>query len=202
MSAKTRNIMLIVGAFLVFAVFGWFVVLPRLQPAVFNGQVIQSGAPAPAVTLEGPGGEPVSLTDFEDKVVVMYFGYTWCPDVCPVTLSKLANVKEMLGEDGDEVQVVMITVDPERDTSAVLEEYMAHFDPTFIGLTGDPADINRIATIYGVYYEPEDSTSAVGYLVNHTSTLMVVDKSGELKLILPFDLTEEQVAADLARFLG
>ena len=202
MSARTRKIMLIVIGFLVFAVFAWFIVLPRLQPTPFNGQVIQSGAPAPAVALEGPGGEPVALTDFDDKVVVMYFGYTSCPDVCPVTLSKLANVKEMLGEDGDDVQVVMITVDPERDTTEVLEAYMAHFDPTFIGLTGDPADINRIATVYGVYYEPEDSTSAIGYLVNHTSTLMVVDKSGELKLILPFDLTEEQVAADLARFIG
>jgi len=202
MSSRTRNIMLIVGGFAIFAVFAWFIVLPRLQPAVFNGQVIQSGAPAPAVALEGPGGKPVSLTDFEDKVVVMYFGYTSCPDVCPVTLSKLAKVKEILGEDGDDMQVVMVTVDPERDTADVLEKYMAHFDPTFIGLTGDPADINRIATVYGVYYEPEESTSALGYLVNHTSTLMVVDKSGELKLIFPFDLTDEQVAADLARFVG
>jgi len=184
------------------AVFAWFVVLPRLQPAVFNGQVIQSGAPAPAVVLEGPDGQPVSLTDFEGKVVVMYFGYTYCPDVCPVTLSKLARVRELLGEDADDVQVVMVTVDPERDSAEVLETYMSHFDPTFIGLTGDPSDINRIATVYGVYYEPEESTSSVGYLVNHTATLMVIDKDGELKLILPFDLTDEQVAADLARFVG
>lgn len=202
MSTRTRNIMVIVAGFVVIAIFAWFIVLPRLQPAVFNGQVIQSGAPAPAVVLEGPGGQPVSLTDFEGKVVVMYFGYTYCPDVCPVTLSKLARVRELLGEDADDVQVVMVTVDPERDTSEVLETYMSHFDPTFIGLTGDPSDINRIATVYGVYYEPEESTSSVGYLVNHTATLMVIDKDGELKLILPFDLTEEQVATDLARFVG
>lgn len=202
MSSTTRNITLIVVAFFGFALVSWFIVLPRLQPPVFHGQVIQSGAPAPEVVLEGPGGEPVSLRAFNDKVVVMYFGYTYCPDVCPVTLSKLAKVKEILGDDGDEIQVVMVTVDPERDTPDVLEEYMAHFDPTFVGLTGDPADINRIATVYGVYYEPEKSTSAVGYLVDHTATLMVVDKDGELKLVLPFDLTEEQVAADLARFVG
>ena len=202
MSTRKRNIMLIVWAFIGVFLFAWFIVLPRLQPAVFNGQVIQGGAPAPAVALEGPGGQPVSLRDFEGKVVVMYFGYTYCPDVCPVTLSKLATVKEMLGEDGEDMQVVMVTVDPERDTTDVLEKYMSHFDPTFIGLTGDPSDINRIATVYGVYYEPQESTSALGYLVDHTSTLMVVDKSGELKLILPFDLTEEQVAADLARFVG
>ena len=201
MNSKTRSILLIVAGFGIVVVFAWIMVLPRLQPAVFNGQVIQSGAPAPAVLLEGPGGEPVSLTDFEDKVVVMYYGYTSSPDVCPVTLSKLATVKEMLGEDGDDMQVVMVTVDPERDTTDVLEKYMSHFDPTFIGLSGDPADINRIATVYGVYYEPQESTSALGYLVDHTSTLMVVDKAGELKLILPFDLTEEQVAEDLARFV-
>jgi protein SCO1/2 len=92
----------------------------------------------------------------------MYFGYTSCPDVCPVTLSKLAEVREMLGDDADDVQVVMITVDPERDTTEVLENYMSHFDPTFIGLTGDSSHINRIATVYGVYYEPEESTSALG----------------------------------------
>ena len=82
------------------------------------------------------------------------------------------------------------------------QEYTTAFDPTFIGLTGVPADIDRIATTYGVYYQANDSTSAAGYLVDHTSTVMVVDRSGELKLVIPFDATDEQVAADLAYLVG
>lgn len=180
----------------------WFLVLPRLQPHVFYGQVIQSGSPAPSVELVGPGGAPVALTDFEDQVVVMYFGYTFCPDVCPITLAKLDRARTMLGEDAEHVQVVMITVDPERDTVEKLEKYTANFDPSFIGLTGDIEDIDRIATTYGVYYAAAETDSAAGYLVDHTSTVLVVDRSGELKLIIPFDATDEQVAADLAYLLG
>ena len=79
---------------------------------------------------------------------------------------------------------------------------MANFDPSFIGLTGDPADIDRIATIYGIYYKAQESTSAAGYLVDHTSTVMIIDKSGELKLLIPYDATDEQVAADLRYLVG
>ena len=103
---------------------------------------------------QGDSSSTEMVSRFEDKVVVMHFGYTSCPDVCPVTLSKLAEVREMLGDDADNVQVVMITDDPERDTTEVLENYMSHFDPTFIGLTGDPSDINRIASVYGATTNP------------------------------------------------
>lgn len=202
MSTRLRlGIGIVAAAALLFAAF-FFLILPRLQPHVFYGQVIQSGSPAPAVELIGPGGQPVALTDFEDQVVVMYFGYTFCPDVCPITLAKLDRARDLLGEDKEDVQVVMITVDPERDTVEKLEEYTANFDPSFIGLTGDIADIDRIATTYGVYYASQETTSAAGYLVDHTSTVMVVDRSGELKLVIPFDATDEQVAADLAYLLG
>jgi protein SCO1/2 len=179
----------------------WFLVLPRLRPHVFNAQVIQ-GVAAPSVSLEGPGGEPVALTDFEDKVVVVYFGYTFCPDVCPITLAKVARARDMLGDAGEDVQVVMITVDPERDTSEVLADYTTAFDPTFVGLTGDPADIDRIATTYGVYYKAEESTSSAGYLVDHTSTVMVVDRNGELKLLVSFDATDVELAEDLEYLVG
>lgn len=202
MTARTRIIALTAVGLVAIVAVVWFLVLPRLQPHAFYGQVIQSGSRAPTVELDGPGGEPVALSDFEDKVVVMYFGYTFCPDVCPITLAKIARATDALGDKADDVQVVMITVDPERDTIEVLEEYTTAFDPTFIGLTGDPADIDRIATTYGVYYQANDSTSAAGYLVDHTSTVMVVDRSGELKLVIPFDATDEQVAADLAYLVG
>lgn len=178
----------------------WFVV-PRFRPHVFNAQVIQ-GVAAPTVALEGPGGSSVALTDFDDQVVVLYFGYTFCPDVCPITLAKLARARDMLGEAAEDVQVVMITVDPERDTHEILADYTTAFDPTFIGLTGAPGDIDRIATTYGVYYKAEDSTSSAGYLVDHTSTVMVVDRDGELKLLVSFDATDVEVAEDLEYLVG
>ena len=190
----------VIGAVAV-GLLAWFVVLPRFRPHVFNAQVIQ-GVAAPSVQLDGPGGESIALSDFEDQVVVVYFGYTFCPDVCPITLAKLARARDLLGNEADDVQVVMITVDPERDTVEVLEDYAANFDNSFIGLTGDPADIDRIATTYGVYYQAQESTSAAGYLVDHTSTVMVIDRSGELKLLVSFDATDVEIAEDLAYLLG
>ena len=184
----------------VFAVL-MLVVLPRVRPHAFNAQVMQ-GIPAPDIELVGPGGEPVALSDFEGQVVAVYFGYTFCPDVCPISLAKLNRARTMLGEDADQVQVVMVTVDPARDTVEVLEEYMSNFDESFIGLTGPEDDIDRIATVYGIYHQAQESTSAAGYLVDHTSTVMVIDKNGELKLLVPYDMTDEEVADDLAYLVG
>ncbi|MEN8040706.1 MAG: SCO family protein [Actinomycetota bacterium] len=202
MTSRTKAFITIGVGMIVILLVAWQFILPRLQPHVFYGQVIQSTSPAPTIELDGPGGERVAISDFEDKVVVLYFGYTFCPDVCPISLAKLARAREMMGDKGDDVQVIMVSVDPARDTWQVLEEYAAHFDETFIGLTGDPADIDRIATVYGVYYEAEESTSSAGYLVNHTSTVMVVDRNGELKLVIPYEATDEQVAADLSYLVG
>lgn len=190
----------IAGA-VVIGVVAYFFVLPQFGPYVFHGQTIQSNQAAPSVELNGPNGSTVRLTDYEGKVVVLYFGYTFCPDVCPITLSKLDRALDILGDDAEDVQVIMVSVDPERDTPEVLEQYMAHFNPDFVGVTGDVDAIDRIATVYGVYYEAEEGSEATGYLVNHTATVMVVDKDGYLKLVLPFEGTAEEVAADLGFFL-
>jgi protein SCO1/2 len=183
------------------AAFAWFFVLPRLQPHIFSGSVIQSTQQAPRLELEAAGGQTVRMTDFADKVVVVYFGYTFCPDVCPATLSKLANAMELLGEKSADVQVIMVSVDPARDTPELLAEYVRYFHPDFIGVTGDEATVNRVATLYGVYYEAQDGTAATGYTIDHTSTLMLVDREGYLKLVLPFEGTAEQIAADIEYFL-
>lgn len=190
----------IAGA-VVIGVVAYFFVLPQFGPYVFHGQTIQSNQAAPSVELDGPNGSTVRLTDYEGKVVVLYFGYTFCPDVCPITLSKLDRALDILGDDAEDVQVIMVSVDPERDTPEVLEQYMAHFNPDFVGVTGDVDAVDRIATVYGVYYEAEEGSEATGYLVNHTATVMVVDKDGYLKLVLPFEGTAEEVAADLGFFL-
>lgn len=200
----TRTFKIILGTVAGVVIAGaavYFVVLPRLQPYVFHGQIIQSSQTAPSIELDGPNGSTVRLSDYEGKVVVLYFGYTYCPDVCPITLSKLDRAMDILGDKADDVQVIMISVDPERDTPEILEEYMAHFNPTFLGVTGDTNTIDRIATVYGVYYEAAEGSDATGYLVNHTATVMIVDKDGYLKLVLPFEGTAEEIASDVDNFL-
>ncbi|MEA2003078.1 MAG: SCO family protein [Actinomycetota bacterium] len=201
MTTRLKRILLAGGVAFLGVVFAWYFVLPRLQPHVFSGSVIQSNERAPRVDLQASNGETVRLSDFDDEVIVLYFGYTFCPDVCPTTLTKLADAVGILGDKADDVQVIMVSLDPERDTPEMLAEYVEHFHPDFMGVTGDPAAVNRVATVYGVYYEKEEGTAATGYLINHTATVMVVDKDGFLKLVLPFEGTAEQMADDIDFFL-
>jgi protein SCO1/2 len=167
------------------------------KPYAFHGMVLQSPQRATNFTLTGHMGQPVSLSDFKGQVALLYFGYTTCPDVCPTTLAQLRLARQLLGQRGDEVQVLMVTVDPERDTVSLLADYMGHFDPSFIGLTGTPEEIAEIATYYGVFYERQESESALGYLVDHTATVMVVDRDGYLRLVYPYGTSAEDMAADL-----
>ena len=194
-SAGTALVAALVGV-AVFLV-GWFVVLPMFRPHAFHGAVIQSSTSAPAVDLTASTGEQVSLADYTGKVVVIYFGYTFCPDVCPTTLAKLDRALDLMGDEADEVQVIMVSVDPQRDTPEALRDYMGYFDPSFIGLTGTDDEIASVATVYGVYFQAQEGSAATGYLVDHTATLMVVDKEGYLKLVLPSDVTAEDIADDL-----
>ena len=199
---RTVKILLAVGAgAVVLGLVGYFLVLPRFQPHVFHGQVIQSSQAAPSIELDSADG-PVKLSDFDGEVVILYFGYTFCPDVCPITLAKLDRSLEIIGEGAEDVNVIMVSVDPQRDTPEMLKEYVEHFNEDFIGVTGDLDTIDRIATMYGVYYEAEEGTDATGYLVNHTATVMVIDRDGYLKLVLPFEGTAEEVAADIEYFLN
>lgn len=184
------------------AALAWFGVLPRLRPHVFHGAVIQSSTRAPTVDLIAHTGERVSLDDFAGKVVAMYFGYTFCPDVCPTTLSRLAEARRLLGDAADDVQVLMVSVDPERDTPDVLARYVPAFDESFIGLTGTRQEVAQLATVYGVYFERSEVDGAAGYLVDHTATVMVIDRDGYLKLVLPLDVTAADMADDLAYLAG
>ncbi|MDJ0498472.1 MAG: SCO family protein [Acidimicrobiia bacterium] len=186
---------------LVGVAFAWFFIVPRLRPHIFSGAVIQSTQKAPRLELDVAGGQTVRMTDFEGQVVVVYFGYTFCPDICPATLGKLADAMEILGDRADEVQVMMVSIDPERDTPEMLAEYVTHFHPDFIGVTGDPQTVNRVATLYGVYYEATEGTAETGYTIDHTTTVMLVDKEGFLKLVLLFEGTAAQIAADIEYFL-
>ena len=175
----------------------FLVIRPYFGPTEWNGMEIQSTQPVTNFTLTGPDEQPVSLIDFRGKVVMLYFGYTFCPDVCPATMVELRDAMEILGDKSEDVQVVMITVDPERDTPEVLKNYLAHFDESFIGLTGSPDDLIAVTAPMGIFFERHEGSAASGYLIDHTATVAVLDKSGKLRLLYPFGITGAEMAADL-----
>ena len=175
----------------------YLLIRPLFGPSEWHGMVIQSNQPVTNFTLTGTDEEPVSLIDFRDKVVMLYFGYTFCPDVCPATMVELRDAMEILGERSEDVQVIMITVDPERDTPEVLGKYLAHFDDAFIGLTGTSDELLAVTAPMGIFFERHEGSAASGYLIDHTATVAVLDKEGKLRLIYPFGITGEEIAADL-----
>lgn len=167
----------------------------------FTGTLIQSPAPAQDFTLTAHTGEPLSLSDFRGKVVMIYFGYTYCPDVCPATLIQLSRALALLGDDAEQVQVVMISVDPERDTLERLGEYVTYFDESFIGMTGTDAELTAVATPLGIFYEKHPGTVETGYLVDHTASVVAIDPDGYLKLVYPFNTDAADIAADLEQII-
>jgi protein SCO1/2 len=202
MTGTQRRIALIVVVAVLGALTAWFLLLPRARPHIFSGTVIQSTERVPRTELKAGTDTTIRFSDFEGKVVVVYFGYTYCPDVCPATLNKLADAIDILGDKAKDVQVVMVSVDPERDTPERLAEYVGYFNPDFIGVTGDEATVNRVATLFGVYYEKKETAGSTGYTIDHTATVMLVDREGYLKLVLPFEGTAEQIASDIEYFIG
>jgi protein SCO1/2 len=129
-------------------------------------------------------GRARTLADFRGKVVVMFFGYTRCPDVCPVTLAELKMVKDRLGGDGERVQVLFVTVDPERDTQQLLASYVPAFDPSFIGLRGDASAIAKVAKDFKVFYQKSPGSKPDNYTVDHTAGSYVFDPQGRLRLFV------------------
>ena len=192
-----RRLLPITLAVVVLSLLAWVFVIPQFRPHVFHGVVMQSATPAPPLGLESTTGGTLDLDSLEGKIVVMYFGYTHCPDVCPLTLAALNDALEQLGSGAEDVQVMMITVDPARDTLPLLDEYLRYFNETFIGLTGSLEDIGRVATAYGVFFAADEGDATTGYTVAHNASLMVIDKHGHLRLILPPEVTADEIAADL-----
>jgi len=162
----------------------------------FAGTELTAPHPAPDIELESADG-PVSLLDFNGKYTYVYFGYTFCPDVCPTSLATLKSVKEDLGENAGEVEVVMITVDPERDTAELLAEYMGYFDSSFVGLTGDKDAIDQIGAPFGLYYEKHEGSEATGYLVDHTARVYLLDRDSNTIVAYPHGTTADAFVEDL-----
>ena len=147
-------------------------------------------------------GKPRSLADFKGKAVVVFFGYTHCPDVCPTTMSEMAAVMQQLGPQADRVQVLFITVDPERDTQELLSKYVPAFDPRFLGLTGDKAATEKVAKDFKVFYQKVAGKEAGNYSMDHTAGSFVFDPQGRIRLFVRHGQGAEPIAHDLKILLS
>jgi protein SCO1/2 len=175
---------------------GITVFFPKAE--TFRGTLYDPTIPAPEIELTQGNGSSFKLSEMRGDVVLLFFGYTSCPDVCPTTLSDLKRVMEELGPDAEHVQVVFATVDPDRDTPKKLQDYLSLFNPSFIGLSGDMDEMKSVWNSYGVYREVATMpNSATGYLVNHSARLYVIDQDGNLHLSYSYGTPVDDIVHDL-----
>ena len=147
-------------------------------------------------------GKTRSIKDFAGKIVVVFFGYTQCPDVCPTTMTELVEIRKALGKDGERVQAVFVTVDPDRDSSEVLKAYMGNFDPSFVALRpNSPEQLAALAKDYKVYYKKVEGRTATSYTMDHSAGSYVYDTRGQLRLYTRYGMGVKPLAEDIRQLL-
>lgn len=171
------------------------------KPYQFHGTIITPPLLLSDFSLQTANNESFRLSEQQGKIVLLFFGYTNCPDVCPITLGTFKQAYERLGEDAQNVKFVMITADPERDTPDKVAAYAARFNPEFIGLGGNLKDLQRLWKELGVFVEKQESDSAAGYLVSHTASVYVLDQNGSLIMTLPYGTSAIDIANDVSELL-
>ena len=152
-------------------------------------------------TLIDHNGQPRTLADFSGKIVMVFFGYTQCPDVCPTSMTEMVAIKQQLGADGDKLQGLFVTVDPERDRPDILKAYMAAFDPGFLALYTTPDKLAALAKDFKVYYKKVPGATPTSYTVDHTAGSYVYDTQGQLRLFTRYGTPPEKTAADIRLLL-
>jgi protein SCO1 len=169
----------------------------------FKGGVLDPPQPAPEFALRSADGSEFRLSGQRGQVVVMAFGYTFCPDVCPTTLAEFAQIKGRLGSAEKQVQFVFITVDPERDSPDRLRTYTGVFDRGFLGLTGTPGQLEAVRKAYGVTaHKRVVAGTSAAYLIDHSALIYVVDREGRLRLVFPFGTSVDDMTHDIKLLTG
>lgn len=171
----------------------------KVLPASFNGVDITGARYAQDFRLIDADGHERTLADYKGKAVMMFFGFTQCPDVCPTALVRAAETKRLLGADGERLQVIFVTVDPERDLPVVLKAYTQAFDPSFIGLYGDMQRTSETAKDFKVFYKKVPTGSS--YTMDHSAFSYVFDPKGKIRLVLRHEQSAEECAQDLRQIL-
>ncbi len=172
------------------------------SPHLYAGTVFQQSTPAPAMDgLLLDSGQAVDFDDFDNKIVLVYFGYTNCPDVCPTTLRDVAKALDILGDDGDRVTLLMVSIDPERDGLEATGDYVRFFDERFYGVAGPLEASARVASQYGVFFQPTEVDEDGTYEMDHTASLMGIDTNGDLRIVWPPAIEAQVLADDLEALL-
>ena len=172
------------------------------KPEFKNIDITGSTAFGKDFSLVDPDGKVRTLADFKGKVVVMFFGYTQCPDICPTTLTEMQQVMTLLGPQADKVQVLFVTVDPDRDTAAILKQYVPSFDSRFMGLRpADEAALEKVTKDFKIYYKKVPGTSPGSYTMDHTAGSYAFDPEGRLRLYIKHAQGPETLAHDLKELL-
>ncbi|MBK8113999.1 MAG: SCO family protein [Candidatus Accumulibacter sp.] len=172
------------------------------QPPTFKSTDISGSDWGKDFALTDPQGQARRLADFKGKAVVVFFGYTQCPDVCPTTLLSMREVLNRLGNDAGRVQVIFVTLDPARDTPQVLREYVTAFHPSFVGLRGDEATTAAVARDFKVFYAKQAGSTAGTYSLDHSTGSYAYDPEGRLRLLIRHGETPDNVASDLRQLLA
>ena len=172
------------------------------QEKFANVDISGSTSFSPAFELQDHHGQVRHLEDFKGKVLVVFFGYTQCPDVCPSTMFEMKKVMELLGKDADQVQVAFITLDPDRDTLELLEKYVPSFDARFLGLRPQsPEALEKIVKGYKIFYQKVPGKDPKYYTIDHTAGSFAIDKKGQLRLFIKHNQGEKNLADDLKKLV-
>ena len=166
----------------------------------FNGSNLTEYRLNSSFELTSHTGKSIKTDYFRGKVLAIFFGFTYCPDVCPTTMHELKAVKDSLGEDGDKLQVIFVSLDPERDTIQLLEKYVPSFDSSFIGLTGTAADIKKIASQYKIFYQKVGGEK--DYTIDHSSSIYLIDKEGSIRVRHPYGSPQKMIISDIRSLLS
>ena len=169
------------------------------RPYTFHGSLIDPPVPAVDFTLTDQTGQPFRLSEQAGNVVLLFFGYTSCPDVCPATLTQFKRIRTEMGKEAGRVRFVLVTVDPQRDTAERLRQYLTGFDSSFVGLTGTWLDLDQVYRSYGVYQAIPVPGPA--YTVDHTDRVYAIDPKGNLRLTYTSDTTADDLAQDVRQLL-
>jgi protein SCO1/2 len=173
------------------------------KKVAFNSVDITGATYAQDFSLPDVDGKTRTIKDFAGKVVVVFFGFTQCPDVCPTTMAEVSSVKKALGKDGDKLQAVFITIDPARDTAAVLKAYVANFDSSFVGLRpASPEALADAAKAFKIYYKKVDGKTAGSYTMDHTAASYVFDTKGRIRLFTRYGAGTDKLAEDVKQLLA
>ena len=199
MNSRTSHILLVFGAF--FAGLVLFLSVFMYATGQFGGPGTATPAIGGSFKLTDQNGQPISDADLKGKPFLVFFGYTHCPDVCPTTLFEVSEVMRSLGKDADRAKALFVTVDPDRDTPAVLKDYLSSFDPNLIGVTGDEAALNTVEREYRVYAKKVPTGKDGDYSMDHSAVVYLMDKRGRFVAPFKLDRKPEEAAAELRKYM-